>query len=104
MLSGKEVLSVHRRPSDAAAPLGPQDSDPNRPAIRGCRHSPLAIDFHTLPALQGHGSKLHSETADPPRAPRVPPPMQPQILLKFLAKLLAKFRPKIPHCPSASPT
>src|ERR1700674_1371913 len=84
-LSGKEVLSADKHPSDAAGRLGPPDSDPSRPAIPGCRCSPLAVDFHTWPSSMGQGWKLRSETVDLPRSARV--------LLRMLSQVL--------RCPSA---
>src|SRR6266436_7373975 len=92
-LSGKEVLSVDKHPSDVAGRLGPPDSDPSRPAIPGCRRSPLAVDFHTWPSSRGQGWKLHSETVDLPRSARV--------LLRMLSQILPKALPKILQCPSA---
>src|SRR5260370_16922743 len=88
-LSGKEVPSADKHPSDAAGRLGPPDSDPGRPAIPGCRHSPLAADFHTWPASMGPGWKPRSETADLPRSPRAP--------LRMLSQIL----PNVLQCPSA---
>src|ERR1700674_845680 len=88
-LSGKEALSADKHPSDAAGRLGPPDSDPSRPAIPGCRHSPLAVDFHTWPSSMGQGWKLRSETVDLPRWARVLLRMLPQVLSKIL------------QCPSA---
>src|SRR5260370_22522867 len=91
-LCGKEVLSADKHPSDAAGRLGPRDSDPGRPAIPGCRHSPLAADFRTWPSSMGQGWRLRSETADLPRSARAPLRMRSQVL------------PKVLPCPSACRT
>src|ERR1700680_350723 len=96
-LSGKAVLSVDKHPSDAAGPLGPPDSDPSRPAIPGCRHSPLAADFHTWLSSMGQGWKRRSETADLPRSALV----LPRVLSQIPPQILPKVRLKILQCPSA---
>src|ERR1700676_3547871 len=108
-LSGKEVLSADKHPSDAAGRLGPPDSDPGRPAIPGCRHSPLAADFHTWPSSMGQGWRLRSETADLPRSARPPlrmrsqvlPKVLPMVLPTVLPKVLPTVLPKVLQCPSA---
>src|ERR1700692_392300 len=61
--SDKEVPSVDKLPSGAAARRCHLDSDPRRPAIPGCRHLRLAIAFHRLPSSQVRAMILHSETA-----------------------------------------
>src|ERR1700733_6136326 len=68
MRSGKEVLSVDKHPSNAAARPHPPDFDPNRPATRVCPHSRPATGFHRWPAWKERASIPRSETAGRPRS------------------------------------